>query len=92
MDDLLFLKCKAELCFNTRYSSRDTALFARGVMAARQVLALKIEVRVLAGEPPVIPTTGLRFRLFFFFFAVEIPSRYSTSRSFIVRGDTEAAS
>jgi hypothetical protein len=26
-------------------------LFARGAMAARQVLTLKIEVRVLAGEP-----------------------------------------
>jgi len=26
-------------------------LFARGAMVARQVLTLKIEVRVLAGEP-----------------------------------------
>lgn len=29
-------------------------LFARGAMVARQVLTLKIEVRVLAGEPPVV--------------------------------------
>ena len=30
---------------------RTMSLFARGAMAARQVLTLKIEVRVLAGEP-----------------------------------------
>lgn len=29
-------------------------LFARGAMVARQVLTLKIEVRVLAGEPRII--------------------------------------
>ncbi len=29
----------------------ELSLFARGAMAARQVLTLKIEVRVLAGEP-----------------------------------------
>ena len=29
--------------------------FARGAMAARQVLTLKIEVRVLAGEPSFSP-------------------------------------
>ena len=34
---------------------RTNALFARGAMAARQVLTLKIEVRVLAGEPS-LPT------------------------------------
>ncbi len=30
---------------------RSDETFARGAMAARQVLTLKIEVRVLAGEP-----------------------------------------
>ena len=30
---------------------KDSDIFARGAMVARQVLTLKIEVRVLAGEP-----------------------------------------
>lgn len=33
---------------------RTMSLFARGAMAARQVLTLKIEVRVLAGEPLLV--------------------------------------
>ena len=33
------------------YTDMIISLFARGAMVARQVLTLKIEVRVLAGEP-----------------------------------------
>jgi hypothetical protein len=43
-----------EYCSPNSYTVSLVELFARGAMVARQVLTLKIEVRVLAGEPPVL--------------------------------------